>query len=233
MIDSETPRAEQAATRTVDAGTASAPGRPLVVIADDHQDMREALADLLESVGIDTLSFENARELLEAELPDRPGCFVLDVRMPGISGLDLQAQLSQREHAMPIIFITGHADVPMSIKAMKAGASDFLTKPVREQELLDAVWTAIDADRSRRIEQTVVSENVSRYDTLSRRERQVLSFVAQGHLNKQIAYELGVSEVTIKLHRGAVMKKMAAGSVAELARMWDALPALIRLKDPG
>ncbi|TCP36057.1 LuxR family two component transcriptional regulator [Sphingomonas sp. BK235] len=195
--------------------------------------MREALADLLESVGIDTLSFENARELLEAELPDRPGCFVLDVRMPGISGLDLQAQLSQREHAMPIIFITGHADVPMSIKAMKAGASDFLTKPVREQELLDAVWTAIDADRSRRIEQTVVSENVSRYDTLSRRERQVLSFVAQGHLNKQIAYELGVSEVTIKLHRGAVMKKMAAGSVAELARMWDALPALIRLKDPG
>jgi FixJ family two-component response regulator len=204
------------------------PLRPLVIVADDHGSTREALGELLESVGIDTMSFADARSLLEADIPDRAGCYILDVRMPGASGLDLQHQLAARGAARPVVFLTGHGDVPMSIQAMKAGASDFLTKPVRDQDLLDAVVDAIERDKARREAEEIVSATMARFSTLSARERQVLKHVAEGQLNKQVAFELGVTEVTVKLHRGSVMKKMGAGSVAELVRMWENLPASVR-----
>lgn len=202
--------------------------RPLVVIADDSGNLREALEELFLSVDIETISFENARMLLESDLPDRPGCFILDVRMPGLSGLDLQAQLVECGHLMPIIFLTGHGDVPMSIRAIKAGAFDFKTKPVRDQDLLDSVAAAVEVDRVRRAKDKVSHDSASKFNTLSPRERQVLELLVGGYLNKQIAYELGVTEVTIKLHRGSVMKKMEVGSVAELVRMWDHIPVSIR-----
>jgi len=204
---------------------------PLVVIADDSVDQREAMMELFNSVGIETMTFANARSLLESQLPDRPGCFILDVRMPGPSGLDLQAQLVGNGHLMPIIFVTGHGDVPMSIKAIKAGAFDFKTKPVRDQDLLDAATAAIEADRARRAIDRVAQESLEKFKSLSPREAQVLALLVGGLLNKQIAYELGVTEVTIKLHRGNVMKKMAVGSVAELVRMWDHVPVSLRQGD--
>ncbi len=205
--------------------------RPIVVIADDHKNMRAALEELFESVGIDTLSFENARLLLDSSLPDRPGCFILDVRMPGPSGLDLQAQLVEKGYLMPIIFVTGHGDVPMSIRAIKAGAFDFKSKPVRDQDLLDAVSAAIDSDRHRRAVVRIEKESLAKFSTLTPRERQVLKRIVSGLLNKQIAYELDVTSATIKLHRGSVMKKMEVGSVAELVRMWDHIPPAIRQGD--
>ncbi|MBB4859301.1 FixJ family two-component response regulator [Novosphingobium chloroacetimidivorans] len=204
---------------------------PLIVIADDSADHRDAMMELFESVGIETMIFANARSLLESQLPDRPGCFILDVRMPGPSGLDLQAQLAGNGHLMPIIFVTGHGDVPMSIRAIKAGAFDFKTKPVRDQDLLDAAIAAIEADRARRAVDRVARESLEKFNSLSPREAQVLELLVGGLLNKQIAYELGVTEVTIKLHRGNVMKKMGVGSVAELVRMWDHVPASTRQGD--
>jgi len=202
--------------------------RPVVVIADDNGTLREALEALFQSIDLETRSYESSHSLLESELPDRPGCFILDVRMPGLSGLDLQAALAERGHMMPVIFLTGHGDVPMCIRAIKAGAFDFKTKPVRDQDLLDAVAAAIDADRSRRAADKIARDCVSRFSRLSPRERQVLELIAAGHLNKQIAYELGVADVTIKLHRGSVMKKMEANSVVDLVRIWDQIPRLIR-----
>ncbi|MGF7155424.1 response regulator transcription factor [Novosphingobium gossypii] len=202
-----------------------------MVIADDSAKLREALEELFLSVEIETRSFENAKSLLEGGLPDRPGCFILDVRMPGLSGLDLQTQLVERGHLMPIIFLTGHGDVPMSIRAIKGGAFDFRTKPIRDQDLLDAVAAAIDADRARRAIDQVAHESVGRFNSLSPRERQVLEFIVGGLLNKQIAYELGVTSATIKLHRGSVMKKMEVRSVAELVRVWDHIPLTIRQGD--
>ncbi|WP_420145182.1 response regulator transcription factor [Sphingobium sp.] len=222
MIEKDFPTSDE------NGGAAPADAAPLVVIADDQERQREALEELFASVGIDTLCFASATDLLAATLPDRPGCFILDVRMPGISGLDLQIELARNRHVMPIIFLTGHGDVPMSIRAMKAGAFEFKTKPVREQDLLDAVGAAIDIDRARRAADQGVIENIARFETLSPRERQVLELIVRGLLNKQIAYELGVMEVTVKLHRGSVMKKMEAGSVAELVRIWDMLPVEIR-----
>lgn len=207
--------------------------RALVIVADDQADLREALEDLFNSVGIDMLSFENAEQLLGAALPDRPGCFILDVRMPGVSGLDLHSELARIGHRRPVIFLTAHGDVPMSIRAIKAGAFEFKTKPVREQELLDTVGAAIDADRLRRAADRVAQRCISKFETLSSRERQVLHFIVNGLLNKQMAYELGVMEVTIKLHRGNLMKKMGAQSVADLVRMWDQLPAAMRQDLPG
>jgi len=202
--------------------------RPLVVIVDDDAAVRTSIEELMLSVGIDAAGFGSTRELLEAKLPERPGCLVLDVRMPGSSGLDLQQHLAAAGNAKPIIFLTGHGDIPMSVQAMKAGAIDFLTKPVRDQSLLDAVALGIERDLAQRVGAQVTKLHADRYGTLSPRERQVLRQVAQGRLNKQIAFDLGISEVTVKLHRSSVMRKMVANTVGELIRAWDLLPEHLR-----
>jgi len=202
--------------------------RPLVVIVDDDAAVRASLEELMLSVGIDAQGFGSTRELLEAELPERPGCLVLDVRMPGASGLDLQQHLAATGNAKPVIFLTGHGDIPMTVQAMKAGAVDFLTKPFRDQSLLDAVTAGIERDLAQRADSELVKQQADRYATLTVRERQVLALVARGRLNKQVAFELGISEVTVKLHRSAVMKKMHAASLGELIRAWDLLPAELR-----
>lgn len=202
--------------------------QPLVLIVDDDARIREALQELMLSVGIDSTSFASTRELLDSDLPDQPGCLILDVRMPGSSGLDLQNHLAMSGNAKPIIFLTGHGDIPMSVRAMKAGAIDFLTKPVRDQTLLDAVTDGIARDISQRTSAQVVKQYVERLAMLTPRERQVLREVAHGRLNKQIAFDLGISEITVKLHRGNVMRKMQATSVAELIRAWEALPDHVR-----
>jgi FixJ family two-component response regulator len=208
--------------------TVAEPERPLVLVVDDDAAVRSSIEELMLSVGIDATGFGSTRELLDAELPERPGCLVLDVRMPGSSGLDLQQQLATNGNAKPIVFLTGHGDIPMSVQAMKAGAVDFLTKPVRDQSLLDAVTLGIERDIAQRADARLVKTHVDRHATLTARERQVLRLVASGRLNKQIAYELGITEVTVKLHRSSVMKKMGALSVGELIRAWDVLPAHLR-----
>lgn len=204
------------------------PDRPLVLIVDDDEDVRSALRELLLSVGIDASCFASTRELLHADLEDRPGCLILDVRMPGASGLDLQQHLAVNGNARPIVFLTGHGDIAMSVQAIKAGAVDFLTKPVRDQTLLDAVAAAIEKDISQRKAARLVKEHIDRYAKLTPREREVLREVAKGRLNKQIAFDLGISEVTVKLHRGSVTRKMQATSVGQLIRIWELLPAGIR-----
>jgi len=204
--------------------------RPLVLIVDDDDEVRDSLQELMLSVGLDVRCFTSPRELLESELPERPGCLVLDVRMPGSSGLDLQHQLASRGNAKPIIFLTGHGDIPMTVQAMKAGAIDFLTKPFRDQTLLDAVIAGIERDVAQRAQAHTVMQHVGRFTSLTPRERQVLREVAHGRLNKQIAFELGISEITVKLHRSNVMRKMRTISVGELIRAWDTLPADLREK---
>ena len=202
--------------------------RPHVLIVDDDVDVRMALQELILSVGLDATCFASTGELLEADLPRRPGCLVLDVRMPGSSGLDLQNLLAAKGDAPPIIFLTGHGDIPMSVTAMKAGAVDFLTKPVRDQTLLDAITAAIELDIASRRTHLIVKEHIDRLETLTPRERQVLREVALGRLNKQIAFDFGISEVTVKLHRSNVMRKMDASSVGELIRAWESLPTDLR-----
>jgi FixJ family two-component response regulator len=202
--------------------------RPLVVIVDDDESVRDSLEELMLSVGIDAAGFRSTRELLETELPERPGCFVLDVRMPGSSGLDLQQHLAANGNTMPIVFLTGHGDIPMSVQAMKAGAVDFLTKPFRDQSLLDAVSAGIERDVAQRADARIARDVAERHATLTARERQVLCEVARGRLNKQIAYDLGISEVTVKLHRSSMMRKMQARTIGELIRAWDMLPPEIR-----
>jgi FixJ family two-component response regulator len=202
--------------------------QPLVLILDDDERIRTALQELLLSVGIDSACFASTRELLDSGVPDRPGCLILDVRMPGSSGLDLQNHLAVSGDAKPIIFLTGHGDIPMTVRAMKAGAVDFLTKPVRDQTLLDAVSAGIARDIELRASARVVKQHAERLATLTRRERQVLREVAHGRLNKQIAFDLGISEITVKLHRSNVMRKMEAASVGELIRAWEALPEALR-----
>ncbi len=204
---------------------------PIVLIVDDDDDVRASLRELMLSVGIEVNSYASPRELLESEIPDRPGCLVLDVRMPGSSGLDLQQQLLSKGNAKPIVFLSGHGDIPMTVQAMKAGAVDFLTKPFRDQTLLDAVMAGIERDKSQRLEARTVKQYLERLKTLSPREREVLREVAQGRLNKQIAFDLGISEITVKLHRSNVMKKMQVSSIGQLIRAWEALPASIR--DPA
>lgn len=198
--------------------------RPLVLIVDDDERVREALHELLLSAGIASASFSSTRELLESSIPDRPGCLILDVRMPGESGLDLQSHLATTRDAKPIVFLTGHGDIPMTVHAMKAGAIDFLTKPVRDQTLLDAVAAGIARDAAQRASARVVRQHMERFATLTPRERQVFREVALGRLNKQIAFDLGISEITVKLHRSNVMRKMDTKSVGELIRAWEALP---------
>lgn len=208
--------------------TVAAMERPLVLIVDDDEAVRLALQELMLSVGLDAAGFASARELMDCELPDRSGCLVLDVRLPGASGLDLQQQLASCGKSKPIVFLTGHGDIPMTVQAMKAGAIDFLTKPVRHQTLLDAVTAGIEHDVAQRAKARISRQYIDRYKSLTPRERQVLRAVALGRLNKQIAFELGISEVTVKLHRSNVMKKMHATSVGELIRAWEALPADLR-----
>jgi FixJ family two-component response regulator len=212
--------------------TVAATERPLVLIVDDDEAVRSALQELMLSVGLDAVGFASARELLDTALPDRSGCLVLDVRMPGTSGLDLQQQLASNIRNKPIVFLTGHGDIPMTVQAMKAGAIDFLTKPVRDQTLLDAVTTGIERDVAQRARARVARQHVDHHKTLTRRERQVLRAVALGRFNKQIAFDLGISEVTVKLHRSNVMRKMHATSVGELIRAWEALPADLREGNP-
>lgn len=202
--------------------------RPLVLIVDDDAAVRASLEELMLSVGIDATGFGSTRELLDAELSERPGCLVLDVRMPGASGLDLQQHLAATGNAKPIVFLTGHGDIPMTVQAMKAGAVDFLTKPFRDQSLLDAVTAGIERDVAQRSDAALVKQQADRYATLTVRERQVLVEVARGRLNKQIAFDLGITEVTVKLHRSAVMRKMNAASIGELIRAWNLLPPELR-----
>jgi FixJ family two-component response regulator/DNA-binding winged helix-turn-helix (wHTH) protein len=197
--------------------------RPTVVVIDDDQHIREALQDLLRSVGLRVELFGSVQEFLDSARPDLPGCLVLDVRLPGRSGLDFHDDLVKAKVHLPVIFISGHADVPMSVRAMKAGAVEFLTKPVRHQDLLDAIQRAIEHDRARRDEEKVVGGLRARFDTLTPREREVMRLVAAGRLNKQIAAEIGLSEATVKVHRGQLMRKLRVQSLAELVRMADKL----------
>lgn len=205
--------------------------QPPVIIVDDDAPVREALSELLLSAGFRSVCFGCTRDLLDADVLDGPGCLILDVRMPGASGLDLQDHLARNGNPKPIIFLTGHGDIPMTVQAMKAGAVDFLTKPVRDQALLDAVTAGIAMDAALRAQAAVVRRTVERHRTLTPREREVLPGVVRGRLNKQIAFDLGISEVTVKLHRGNVMRKMQAASIGELIRAWETLPAAIR--EPG
>jgi len=208
--------------------SAAAEDEPLIVIVDDDAAMREGLAELLLSAGFQPICYASITELLQSDVLDRHGCLILDVRMPGASGLDLQEHLVSRGNRKPIIFLTGYGDIPMSVQAMKAGAVDFLTKPVRDQTLLDAIVSAVAIDRLQRAEGAVVKRNLALYKTLTSREVEVLRELVSGRLNKQIAYHLEISEVTVKLHRAKVMKKMQAASIGELMRMWETLPETIR-----
>jgi FixJ family two-component response regulator len=194
-------------------------GDPIVFVVDDDSSMREALTDLITSVGLWVEAFKSAREFLEHRRGDAPACLVLDVRLPGLSGLDLQRELVRTEAPIPIIFITGHGDIPMSVRAIKEGAVEFLAKPFRDQDLLDAIQHALEIDRAARQERSLVAEVRRRYESLTKREREVMRLVVSGLLNKQIAGELGSSEVTVKMHRGQVMRKMKAESLVQLVRM--------------
>jgi FixJ family two-component response regulator len=193
----------------------------IVFVVDDDAGTRESLENLIRSVGLRVEAFASAQEFLRSQRPDAPSCLVLDVRLPGLSGLDLQKQMAGGERQIPIVFITGHGDIPMSVRAMKAGAVEFLTKPFRDQDLLDAIQQALERDRRAREQQAEVEELRSRYRLLTPRERDVMSLVVTGLLNKQIAGELGTSEASVKVHRQHVMEKMRAASVAALVRMAD------------
>jgi FixJ family two-component response regulator len=203
--------------------TSGAVARPTVIVVDDDLEVRDALANLFRSVGLEVCLFGSAPELLKARLPDTPSCLVLDIRLPGVSGLDFQSQLLKLGIQLPVIFMTGHGDIPMSVRAMKAGAVDFLAKPFRDQDMLDAVAIAIERDRERRAAQQTDGMLRSRYDTLTPRESEVMKYVTKGLLNKQIAGEMGLAEITVKIHRGNAMRKMGAGSLADLVRMAENL----------
>jgi FixJ family two-component response regulator len=197
--------------------------QPTVIVIDDDDLVREAVCDLLRSIGLPTKPFASVPEFLKSKLPDGPSCLVLDVRLPGLSGLDFQSELNKSNIQIPIVFMTGHGDIPMTVRAMKGGAVDFLAKPFRDQDMLDAVQAAIERDRTRRQSATGTLKLRSAFDALTSREQEIMGFVTAGFMNKQIASEIGVSEVTVKFHRGNLMRKMGAKSVAELVRMAEAL----------
>ena len=194
-----------------------------VFVVDDDAAVRETLSSLFRSVGLRVELFGSARDFAKSEKPAAASCLVLDIRLPGISGLDFQTELAQADTRIPIIFMTGHGDIPMSVQAMKAGAIDFLTKPFRDQEMLDAVVRALERDQKRRESEKGIAELRSRFDTLTSREREVIAFVIDGLMNKQIAHTLGVTEITVKVHRVNMMRKMKARSVIELVGMADLL----------
>ena len=202
--------------------SAPLPG-PVVLVVDDDVSMRTALSNLFRSVGLRVELFGSAPEFLQSKLADVPSCLVLDIRLPGPSGLDFQAELAKANIHIPIIFMTGHGDIPMTVRAMKAGAVDFLTKPFRDQDMLDAVSTAIERDRKRREDERVLADLRSLFESLTAREQEVLALVAAGLMNKQIAAEIGLAEITVKIHRGHVMRKMGARTLADLVRMAELL----------
>ncbi len=206
---------------------------PVVLVVDDDEAVRFSICELLDSVGLDSEGFSSTQALMEADVMDRPGCMILDVRMPGVSGLELQANLAANGISVSIVFLTGHGDIPMTVQAMKAGAVEFLTKPVRDQTLLDAVNGAIDIDKSKRAERRTADASRALYETLTPRERQVMKAVVRGALSKQIAFELNISEITVKLHRSSVMRKMKTPFLTQLVRVWQALPKDLRHEYPS
>jgi FixJ family two-component response regulator len=196
---------------------------PIVFVVEDDASMRRALSNLFQSVGLEVELFGSASEMLKGHLPDVTSCLVLDVRLPGLSGLDFQTELAKANIQIPIIFMTGHGDIPMTVRAMKGGAVDFLTKPFREQDMLDAVLAAIERDRKRREADKILVDLQTRFEALSPREREILAGVSSGLMNKQIAAQLGLAEITVKIHRGHIMKKMGAKSLADLVKRAEAL----------
>ena len=205
---------------------------PIVFVIDDDESMRRALANLFQSVGLRVEVFGSASEMLQSKLPDVASCLVLDIRLPGLSGLDFQTELAKANVRIPIIFMTGHGDIPMTVRAMKGGAVDFLTKPFRDQDMLDAVVTAIERDRKRREVGKIIANLQALFETLTPREREILALVASGLMNKQTAAEIGIAEITVKIHRGHIMKKMGARSLADLIRMAETL-GIRRTKPSG
>jgi FixJ family two-component response regulator len=197
--------------------------QPVVFIVDDDTSLRESLSDLFQSVGLRVKSFASAKEFMQNKRPSAPSCLVLDVRLPGLSGLEFQSELAKANIHTPIIFMTGHGDIPMTVRAMKAGAVEFLAKPFRDQEMLDAVQLALEKDRGRLKSETGTADLKSRFETLTAREREIMGWVVTGLMNKQIAANVGLSEITVKVHRSSMMRKMGAKSLAELVRMAEAL----------
>ena len=205
----------------------------VVLVVDDDESIRLSICELLESVSIEAIAFASTQELMDADVLDRPGCMILDVRMPGISGLEFQSRLAASGISASIIFLTGYGDIPMTVQAMKAGAVEFLTKPVRDQTLLDTVSKAIEIDKEKRVRQHEANANIARYATLTPRERQVMEAVVGGALSKQIAFDLNISEITVKLHRSNLMRKMQTTFITQLLHAWQSIPADIRHDYPA
>ena len=201
----------------------AAPETPVVLVVDDDPEVRDALSSLFRSVGLEPRLFASTAEFLQHKLPEAPCCIVLDIRLPGVGGLDFQAQLTNANIHIPVVMVTGHGDIPMSVRAMKAGAVDFLTKPFRPQDMLDAVARAIERDGKRRDSEKLLAEIQGRFESLTSREREIMTLVTAGLMNKQVAAEVGLSEITVKIHRGHLMRKMGVRSLADLVRAAEAL----------
>jgi FixJ family two-component response regulator len=223
VADSKSTREEAVVSSKTDRSVSSLNDAPVIHIIDDDESMRLALGTLLRSVALAPRLHSSVDAFLKTSRPDAPGCLILDVRLPGISGLDFQVQLAQFGIRLPVILMTGHGDVPMSVRGMKAGAVDFLIKPFRDQDMLDAISAALTRDRSRRVAEAESASTLARFQLLSPREQQVMQLVSAGNMNKQVAAALGVSEITVKIHRGAAMRKMGARTLADLVRLAEAL----------